>query len=199
MSRRNKTEPRVRVMLVDDDRCRLQRLQTALADAGHDVVLHLSNTDDLLRAIERYQPDVILIDTEAPGRDTLESLNQISQERPRPIVLFSDNGDPETIRRAIKAGVSAYVVDGLVASRLKSLIEVAIAQFEQHQSLKREVDDAKAKLTDRNDIDRAKLVLMQRSKLSESQAYDRLRRLAMDQKLKLGDVARAVLAIAGED
>ena len=66
-------------------------------------------------------------------------------------------------------------------------------------SLKREVDDAKSKLTDRNDIDRAKQVLMRRSKLSESEAYERLRRLAMDQKLKLGDVARAVLAIAGDE
>ncbi|MEQ1439094.1 ANTAR domain-containing protein [Fontimonas sp. SYSU GA230001] len=186
-------------MLVDDDRCRLQRLQTALTDAGHEVVLHLGGTDDLLRGIEQYLPDVVLIDTEAPGRDTLESLGQISRERPRPIVLFSDNGDAEMIRRAIHAGVSAYVVDGLSASRLKSLIEVAIAQFEQHQALKRELDDARARLTDRDDIDRAKQVLMRRSGLSENQAYERLRRLAMDQKLKLGDVARAVLAVAGDE
>lgn len=187
------------MMLVDDNRCRLQALQAALVEAGQDVVVRLGGTDDLLQAIEQHQPDVILIDTEAPERDTLESLNRVSEEQPRPIVMFSDNGDPEAIRRAIRAGVSAYVVDGLVASRLKSLIEVAIAQFERYQELKREVDDAKAKLTDRSDVNRAKQVLMRRSKLTETQAYERLRRLAMDQKLKLGDVARAVLAISGDD
>jgi two-component system, response regulator / RNA-binding antiterminator len=94
--------------------------------------------------------------------------------------------------------VSAYVVDGLVASRLKALIEVAIAQFEVQSTLQREVDEAKARLTDRDDIDRAKQVLMRRLGMSESAAYERLRRLAMDRKLKLGDVARAVLAVSDE-
>jgi two-component system, response regulator / RNA-binding antiterminator len=138
---------------------------------------------------------VVLIDTEAPGRDTLESLNRVSREQPRPIVMFSDNGDPDAIRRAIRAGVSAYVVDGLVAKRLKSLIEVAIAQFEEHQQLQREVAEARSRLSDRDDIDRAKLVLMRRSGITEDQAYERLRRMAMNRKLKLADVARALIAV----
>jgi two-component system, response regulator / RNA-binding antiterminator len=198
MARRINAEPRVRVMLVDDDRCRLARLQEALDDAGNEVVAWLGSGDDLLFAVEHHQPDVILIDVNSPSRDTLESLNKITRERPRPILLFSDQGDKETIRRAIQAGVSAYVVDGLVASRLKALIEVAIAQFEVQSTLQREVDEAKARLTDRDDIDRAKQVLMRRLGMSESAAYERLRRLAMDRKLKLGDVARAVLAVSDE-
>jgi two-component system, response regulator / RNA-binding antiterminator len=198
MARRINTEPRVRVMLVDDDRCRLARLQEALDDAGNEVVAWLGSGDDLLFAVEHHQPDVILIDVNSPSRDTLESLNKITRERPRPILLFSDQGDTETIRRAIQAGVSAYVVDGLVASRLKALIEVAIAQFEVQSTLQREVDEAKARLTDRDDIDCAKQVLMRRLGMSESAAYERLRRLAMDRKLKLGDVARAVLAVSDE-
>lgn len=198
MARRINVEPRVRVMIVDDDRCRLAQLQEALVAAGSEVVAWLGNNDDLLFAVEHHQPDVILIDVDAPGRDTLESLSQISRDRPRPIVVFSDQGDTDTIRRAIHAGVSAYVVDGLVPSRLKSLIEVAIAQFEERQTLQREVDEAKTRLADREDIDRAKLVLMQRCKVSESEAYERLRKLAMNRKLKLGDIARAVLAVSDE-
>ncbi|MEW6168068.1 MAG: ANTAR domain-containing protein [Pseudomonadota bacterium] len=199
MGRRINAEPRVRVMLVDDDRCRLARLQEALDDAGNEVVAWLGSGDDLLFAVEHHQPDVILIDVNSPSRDTLESLNRITRERPRPILLFSDQGDKETIRRAIQAGVSAYVVDGLVASRLKALIEVAIAQFEVQSTLQREVDEAKARLTDRDDIDRAKQVLMRRLGMSESAAYERLRRLAMDRKLKLGDVARVVLAVSSSE
>lgn len=198
MARRIKVEPRVRVMIVDDDRCRLSQLQEALVAAGSEVVAWLGSNDDLPFAVERHQPDVILIDVDSPSRDTLESLGQISRERPRPIVVFSDQSDTDTIRRAIHAGVSAYVVDGLVPSRLKSLIEVAIAQFQERQTLQREVDEAKTRLADRQDIDRAKLVLMQRCKLSETEAYERLRKLAMDRKLKLGDIARAVLAVTDE-
>jgi two-component system, response regulator / RNA-binding antiterminator len=198
MSRRRKSQPRVRVMLVDDDRGRLVRLQQALDDAGHEVVAVLGARDDLLLAVVHHAPDVVLIDTEAPGRDTLESLNRVSRERPRPIVMFSDNGDPDAIRRAIRAGVSAYVVDGLVGTRLKSLIEVAIAQFEEHQQLQREVAEARSRLHDRDDIDRAKAVLMRRSRISEDQAYERLRRMAMNRKLKLADVARALIAVDGD-
>jgi two-component system, response regulator / RNA-binding antiterminator len=195
MNRRKTAAARTRVMLVDDDRGRLARLQQALTDAGHDVVACVGGGEDLLLAVVHHAPDVVLIDTEAPGRDTLESLNRVSREQPRPIVMFSDNGDPDAIRRAIRAGVSAYVVDGLVATRLKSLIEVAIAQFEEHQQLQREVAEARSRLSDRDDIDRAKLVLMRRSGITEDQAYERLRRMAMNRKLKLADVARALIAV----
>lgn len=198
VNRRRIAPSRTRVMLVDDDRGRLARLQEALADAGHEVVACVGGNEDLLLAVVRHAPDVVLIDTEAPGRDTLESLNRVSREQPRPILLFSDNGDTDTIRRAIRAGVSAYVVDGLVGSRLKSLIEVAIAQFDEHQQLCREVESVRARLHDRDDIDRAKAVLMRRAHLSEDQAYERLRRMAMNRKLRLADVARALLAVNAE-
>ncbi|MES0874929.1 ANTAR domain-containing response regulator [Sinimarinibacterium thermocellulolyticum] len=195
---RKPAKPRTRVMLVDDDRGRLVRVQQALADAGHEVVACVGAREDLLLAIVLHAVDVVLIDTEAPSRDTLESLSRVSREQPRPIVLFCDDGDTDTIRRAIRAGVSAYVVDGLVESRLKSLIEVAIAQFEAHQQLRREVDEARARLNDRDDIDRAKAVLMRRAHLSEDQAYERLRRMAMNRKLRLADVARALLTVNAE-
>jgi response regulator NasT len=199
MNTRKPAKPRTRVMLVDDDRGRLVRLQQALTDAGHEVVACVGAAEDLMLAIVRHGPDVVLIDTEAPGRDTLESLNRVSREQPRPILMFSDNGDTDTIRRAIRAGVSAYIVDGLVESRMKSLIEVAIAQFEEHQQLRREVEEARARLNDRDDIDRAKAVLMQRSRLTEDQAYERLRRMAMNRKLKLADVARALLTVSSAE
>ncbi len=198
MTRPAKTEPRTRIMLVDDDRGRLARLQGALSAAGHQVVIGLCARDDLLEAVRTHRPDVILIDASAPGRDTLESLNRVSREQPKPIVMFSGNGDTDFIRHAIRAGVSAYVVDGLVPERLKSLIEVAIAQFEAHQTLRREVDDARTQLRDRDDIDRAKAVLVQRSNVSEDEAYQTLRRMAMNRKLKLADLARALIAVTDD-
>ena len=186
----------MRVMLVDDDHDRLRLLREALVGSGNEVVAELATSSDLLTAVNRHQPDVVLIDVDAPSRDTLESLGQIARDRPRPIVLFAANSDAETIRRAMRAGVSAYVVDGMSASRLKSVIDVAIARFHEHQALKRELEDTKTRLADRRDIDRAKGVLMQRRGLSENDAYELLRRMAMDRNLKRGDAARALLAAA---
>lgn len=186
----------MRVMLVDDDRHRMILLRQALLDGGNEVVAQLATSDDLLAAVSRHQPDVILIDVDAPSRDTLESLGQISRDRPRPIVVFATHSDADTARRAMRAGVSAYVVDGMAPSRLKSVIDVAIARFDEHQALRRELEETKMRLADRRDVDRAKGMLMQRRKLSETEAYEQLRKMAMDRNLKIGDAARSLLAAA---
>lgn len=186
----------MRVMLVDDQPERLQMLETALEKEGHEVVARLDTQAELAAAVARSAPDVILIDVDAPSRDTLESLALIHRDQPRPIVLFTARSDSDTIQRAMRAGVSSYVVDGLSAERLQPVMEVAIARFEQFQSLKRELDETKLKLADRKDVERAKGLLMQRRGLDESGAHEMLRKMAMSRSLKLGDAARALIAAA---
>ncbi len=186
----------MRVMLVDDDAQRLDMLECALRGAGHTVVARRSTSDDLPAAARETRPEIVLIDVDAPGRDMLESLAQINRDDPMPIALFAAKSDVESIRRAMRAGVCAYVVDGLSPTRLQPVMEVAIARFAEHQALKRELDDTKSRLADRKDIDRAKGVLMTRRGLSEEQAYEQLRKAAMNRNLKIGDAARAVIAAA---
>src|SRR6267142_2372649 len=77
----------------------------------------------------------VLIVDESPGRAVLEHVVMISRDEPRPIVMFSTDDAPETIRDAVRAGVSAYVVDGLDAARVKSIVEVAVARFDEYQRL----------------------------------------------------------------
>lgn len=186
----------MRIMLVDDDPLRLGQVEQALCAAGHQVVVRLGTRADLLSEVRRHAPDVILIDVDAPSRDTLESLNRISSDCPRPIVMFAGDDDSDAIRRAVRAGVSAYVVDGLSAQRLKPILDVAIARFQEHHALKRELDDAKTRLADRRDIEKAKGLLMRRRGFDEDKAYEQLRRLAMDRGLKLGEAARNLIAAA---
>lgn len=187
---------KLRVMLVDDDADRLSMLEQALVAEGHTIAARLDTHADLPSAVERCQPEVIFIDVDAPGRDTLESLGQLSREQPRPIVLFAARSDAETTRRAVHAGVSAYVVDGLHPTRLSSLMEVAIARFELHQALRQELDQARTRLADQRDIEKAKGLLMKRRGLDESAAYGLLRRMAMDRKQRIGDFARVLITAA---
>jgi len=187
---------KLRVMLVDDDTERLSMLEQALVAEGHTVAARLDTHADLPSAVERCQPEVIFIDVDAPGRDTLESLGQLNREHPRPIVLFAARSDAETTRRAVHAGVSAYVVDGLHPTRLSSLMEVAIARFELHQALRHELDQARIRLADQRDIEKAKGLLMKRRNLDEAQAYSLLRRMAMDRKQRIGDFARVLITAA---
>ncbi len=183
----------MRIVLVDDDAERAETLERALQAHGHVIEARLDTEADLAAAVRRWLPDILLIDVDAPSRDTLESLASLHRDLPRPVVLFAAHSDSDTIRRAIRAGVSAYVVDGMTASRLQPVLDVAIARFQEHLAMKRELDEMQQRLADRRDVDRAKLLLMERRKLGENEAYELLRSMAMNRKQRLGDVARALL------
>ena len=186
----------MRVLVVDESEERTTVLREALTSAGHEVAASLSSPLELLRAVEELHPDVIVIDTESPTRDVLEHLVVVSQSSPRPIVMFATDAGGEAIRDAVRAGVSAYVVDGLDAGRVNSIVEVACARFEQFQDLKLELAEANLKLSERKRVERAKRLLMRSRGLSEDEAYHALRKHAMSKKMRLGDMAQHVLDAA---
>jgi two-component system, response regulator / RNA-binding antiterminator len=187
----------VRVLVVDDSDERAALLREALTAAGHEVAASIASPLELLRAVETQQPDVIVIDTESPTRDVLEHVVIVSQSSPRPIVMFSSDAGGEAIRDAVRAGVSAYVVDGLDTSRVSSIVEVACARFEEFQRLRIELAEANLKLSERKLVERAKGLLMQSRGLSEDDAYHALRKLAMARKQRLGETAQQLIDAAG--
>lgn len=184
------------VLVIDESESRAGEICAGLALAGYSVAAIMPSALDLAARVEQLRPDVILIQTDAPSRDTLEHLALMNEELPRPVVMFASRGDGPAIRKALKAGVSAYIVDGLSARRLQPVIEVAIARFEEYQALKTERDDATRKLADRKTIDRAKGVLMKARGYDEDAAYNALRKLAMDRKQPLVKVAAQVIEMA---
>ena len=186
----------MRVLVVDESAERAEIIREALEGAGHEVTASLSSPIALLRTIERLEPDVIVIDTDSPSRDTIEHLVAVSQHGPRPVVMFAADGTPETIREAVRAGVSAYVVDGLDPARICTIIDVAVARFEDFQRLRTELAETQLKLTERKVIDRAKGMLMKTRGLDEDGAYAFLRKAAMDRKLKLAEVAQRLIDAA---
>lgn len=186
----------MRVLVVDESEERAAVLRDALHAAGHEVAASLSSPLELLRVVDRLQPDVIVIDTESPSRDVLEHLVIVSQSSPRPIVMFATDAGNETIRQAVRAGVSAYVVDGLEGSRVSSIVEVACARFDEFQRLKTELAEANLQLSERKAVERAKGLLMKQRGLSEEDAFHALRRLAMSRKARLGEVAQQVIDAA---
>jgi len=185
--------PKLKVLLVDDSPERTAILRNALTRAHYDVAAVVESPLELLRAVESHQPDIIIIDTESPSRDVLEHVVMVTSDKPRPIVMFSTDGGSESIRDAVRAGVSAYVVDGLDANRVEGIVEVAVARFEEYQKLVTELAEANLKLSERKLVERAKGILMKSRGFSEDEAYHALRKLAMTRKKRLGDAARMVI------
>jgi response regulator NasT len=183
----------LRILVIDESEARGALVREALTSAGHEVAASLSSPLDLLRTVETVQPDVIVIDTTSPSRDVLEHVVMVSKSSPRPIVMFTSDGGSEAIRGAVRAGVSAYVVDGLDSARVNNIFEVACARFEEFQNLKTKLAEAKSKLDERKLVEHAKGLLMRSGDLSEDDADHALRRLAMSKKQRLSDVAQQLI------
>ncbi len=193
---KNNDGRKLRVLLIDRSSGRAAILEQALKDAGYVVAAKLTGVTNLYNEVERVEPDVIIIDLDSPDRDTLEQMREISRDRPKPVVMFAEDDDSDTIRQAVKAGVSAYVVDGLSAKRVKPLMEVAIARFREYQALREELLHAKVSLAERKVVEKAKGLLMQRRGMSEDEAYKALRKMAMDGNKRIAEVAENILAVA---
>ena len=186
----------MRVLVVDESRERARVLRDGLRLAGYEVTASLTSPIALLKTIDELKPDVIVIDTESPSRDVLEHLVVMSQHTPRPVVMFASDGAPEKIREAVRAGVSAYVVDGLDPLRVKTIIDVAVARFEDFQNLREQLAQANLKLSERKLVERAKGILMKSRGLDEEAAYVLLRKFAMDRKLRMSEVAQQLIDAA---
>ena len=175
---------------------RSRGLRIGLLENGFNLVAVLPADVFLQERINQLQPDLIIVDAESDARDALEHVVMATRQARRPIVMFTNNNDTSEVRHAVASGVTAYIVAGLSSERIRPILDVAMARFEHEQALRQELADTKTELKDRKTIDRAKGLLMQRQNLSEQQAFEKLRKTAMDKGLKLADVAQRMLDVA---
>lgn len=182
--------------MVDDTGKDFDLLRDALCDAGHAIVGECADALALLALVADKQPDLIIIDTDSPTRDVLEQLCVVSRDDPRPIVMFTDDGDSTTIRAALDAGVTTYIVEGLQPHRVRPILEVAKARFDADRALRAELVEARSQLVTRKRVERAKGLLMKSRGLSEEDAFRALRKLAMDRQATLAEVAQQLIDAA---
>ncbi len=186
----------LRVLIVDANPERRALLAQSLQTSDYLVLQRASISLDLLNSLPQLDPDVIVIDTDAPDRDTLEHVCMISRDQPRPIVLFTDDDDVSRMKQAMRAGVTSYVVKGTAPERIKPILQVAMLRFEEHQALRQDLSLAQNQLAERKLIERAKGIVMQQKKVSEDAAYNLMRKMAMQRNAKLADIAAQIVEMA---
>ncbi len=186
----------LRILVLEADQSRATAIKDALTDGGWSDVTVLAEMTGLARRLQEIEPDIVLIDLANPSRDVLEQVSAASDAKGRPVAMFVDQSDDNMTSAAVAAGLSAYVVGGLVPERIKPVLKTAIARFQMVSQMRLELQAAKKALADRKIIDRAKGLLMRARGISEEEAYALLRSTAMDQKRKVIDVADALITAA---
>ncbi|RTL54641.1 MAG: ANTAR domain-containing protein [Bradyrhizobiaceae bacterium] len=182
-----------KIVIVDESPIRAAILEEGLRDAGFTGVVHIREMHNLLARIYALDPDVILIDLENPSRDILEQMFQVSRAVRRPIAMFVDQSDADSIQRSVEAGVSAYIVDGLKRERIKPILDLCVSRFNAFSKLQDELDRTKTALEERKIVDRAKGILMKLKNLTEEEAYVLMRSTAMREKKKIGEIAQSIV------
>ena len=182
-----------RILIIDDVRDRAAWLKASLEVAEFDVVGVLAWEQVDERSIQAASADVIIVDANAPGRDTLEQISLMSTTLEKPVVVLGAQKDQHSIQEAMRAGVSAYVSHAVQSEDLSGIINVAAARFMEHKRLRDELKEAKSQLVERKLVDRAKGILMADHGYTEPEAYKRMRNMAMSKGKRLAEIAEAII------
>jgi response regulator NasT len=182
-----------RILIIDDMRDRAAWLKASLELAEYDVVGVLAWEQVDEDSIQAASADVIIVDANAPGRDTLEQISLMSTTLEKPVVVLGAQNDQHSIQEAMRAGVSAYVSHAIKGEDLSGIIQVAAARFAEHKRLRDELKEAKSQLVERKLVDMAKGILMTDHGYSEADAYKRMRSMAMSKGWRMAEVAEAII------
>lgn len=184
-----------KVLIVDEFDNDLM-LEQNLSRQGYQVATLKLQDLNLPDVVKTLLPDAVVLNLYSPDEKVLNMILALNQHYPVPVIMFAEDQQADTINNVIKAGVSAYIVDGLEPKRIKTIIEIAIARFNEQKALKDELQKTKIQLEERKFIDQAKAILIKSKSYTEDQAYHALRKLAMDRKVSLGEMAKNVIAMA---
>jgi len=183
----------MRIAIIDESAARASIIQEGLVSLADCEIFVVTERRGLVARIGEIAPDVVLMELGNPSRDVLEEYFAVSRALARPIAMFVDESDDEAIAASIDAGVSAYVVDGLSAHRIRPLIDVAVRRFNAFSRLQTDLAEARGRLADRDAIDKAKRILMDSRGITEPEAYAEIRKAAMNQARKIAEIADAIV------
>ncbi len=195
-----------RVVIAEDEAIIRLDLKEILLDEGYDVVGETGRGDEAVDLVREHHPDLVILDVKMPGSDGLAAARAIRDLGIKAAVLIlTAFSQRNLIDEAREAGVAAYLVKPFQRIELIPAIDQAVARCEQEWAIDAEAAQAAGadgqahpasaedKLETRRLVDGAKAVLMERSGLTESEAFGFIQKTAMGTRSRMIDIARQVL------
>ena len=180
-----------RILIAKDETLIRMDLVEMLSESGYEVVGQASNGQEAIDLAKELKPDLAILDVKMPILDGISAATQIIEFSP--VLMLTAFSQKDLIERASDAGAMAYVVKPFTINDLIPAIEISISRHRQMKSLALEVSDLHERLESRKLIDRAKGILMKALNLSEPEAFSWIQRAAMDRRISMKEVAKAVI------
>jgi DNA-binding NarL/FixJ family response regulator len=117
-----------RILIADDHAILREGVRALLVNAGDmDVVGEASDGHQAIALAQQLEPDAILMDIAMPGLGGLEATIEIRRRVPgAKIIVLTQYGEPEYVRRFLKAGVSGYVLKKAAGADLVAAIRAVM-------------------------------------------------------------------------
>jgi response regulator NasT len=183
-----------RIVIAEDEAIIRLDLRETLEEEGYEVVADTGRGDTAIELVRQHQPDVAIFDIKMPGMDGLDAARVVSAEKICPVVMLTAFSQREVIEQARDAGALAYLVKPFQKTDLVPAIELAIGRFLEMKTLSGERDALDEQLELRKLLDRAKGLLIDQHSLSEQASFDFIQKMAMSKRMRMRDVAAAVLS-----
>jgi AmiR/NasT family two-component response regulator len=184
----------VRILIAEDETIIRLDLRELLEHSGFEFCGEARDGLEAVDLARTLQPDLAIMDVKMPHLDGIEAARRILDERPIPIVMLTAYGQDELVSRAVEAGVFGYLVKPFREQDLLPAIQAARARHEELQALREEAETLGEALAARKAIERAKGLLMEKERLTEQEAFERLRRASQISGRPLKVVADALIA-----
>ena len=182
------------ILVLASDEIRAERISSGLGQQSHQTEI-TGHPEWQIRRLKLIGASAIILASPAADLDLLTELLTMRRFRSVPVLVFVDHGSREDMSRALKLGVSSFIVDGLEPERLPAILNVAEERHALTLALRDQLQKSQEDLAARKTIERAKGLLMTKSGLPEQEVYDSMRRMAMTQGKTMREIAENVLAI----
>jgi AmiR/NasT family two-component response regulator len=189
---------RLRILIVDDESIIRADLREMLTEMGHGVVAEAASGEEAIAKSRQLDPDLVFMDVKMPGMTGLEALRRINEDALRPIVILTAFSDQSFIEEAADLGAAAYIVKPFESWSILPALHLAVAHFDELQSLRRENSTLKETIEASRMVNRAKALLIEREGLAEAEAFRRIQKMSMDRNKKMKEVAEAIILVYGE-
>ena len=182
-----------KVVIAEDEALIRLDIKEMLEEEGYEVVGETGRGDEAVTLVKEHSADLAVLDIRMPGLDGLSAARQITEAGETAVVILTAFSQRNLIEEARDAGVLAYLAKPFRKDELVSAIEVAMARFREMKALESENQDLQQKLETRKAVDRAKGMLMDQHGWTEEQAFVWIRSTAMDNRMKMKEIADQVI------
>lgn len=183
-----------KVLLVLMKKDPAEEIKETLKNIGIQTIESITVDQDIHAHIHDSLPEAVIIEVDQLDELLLQQIRGINQIFQIPVILFTETDEDRVIEQAIKSGVATYIVGALEAKRIQSILQVAVTRYSEVKKLKQDLQHSQAQLHERKTIDKAKGILMQHKQISEDEAYQALRKMAMNKNKRIIEIAEGIIA-----